>query len=73
MRRSGPIFVKHGIELLGVATNSWVPTQLSSYEELACSDSLPAIAYSVGVLYRVAQNHAIPVIIFHPYKALPYR
>jgi hypothetical protein len=47
--------VKPGIELLGVATNSWVPTQFSSYEDLACSNSLPAIICSVGVLYKVAQ------------------
>jgi hypothetical protein len=43
VRGSGPFSRQDGIELLGVTTNSWVPTELSSYEDLACSNSLPAI------------------------------
>ena len=53
MRGSGPFLVKRGIEvdairelkiLSGVATGFTLHKQLPSYENLACSNSLPVIA-----------------------------
>ena len=38
--------------LSGVATGFALHKQLPSYEDLACSNSLPVIAHSVGVLYK---------------------
>jgi hypothetical protein len=50
-------------KLTQILTGSHVINQLPRYEELACSNSWPVIACSVGLLYELLKNDDIPVII----------